>query len=171
MSCAGTAIAISLQANSRIAATESQDPFRAFLGKQSGVATPPQCGAGTAGKGGRFLGPLGSEGGTMDAAMPAVSAAEVNAFRIQESVGAANGTGTHTTVETLATKPLDDPWIYRIVVSILGVVMLTGMIGSLILAKAPSNPPAQIPDIFLALGSAAVGALAGLLAPSPSGKR
>jgi hypothetical protein len=107
----------------------------------------------------------------MNAAMPAVSESEVSALRIQESVGAINGVGAHTTVETLTTKPLEDPWIYRIVVAMLGVVMLTGMIGSLILAYNPSSSQAQIPDIFLALGSAAVGALAGLLAPSPGNKR
>jgi hypothetical protein len=100
--------------------------------------------------------------------MSARGEAEVNVMKIQESVGATNGAGSHATVETLTTKPLEDPWIYRIVVSMLGIVMLTGMIGSLILAQSSS---AQIPDIFLALGSAAVGALAGLLAPSPSSKR
>lgn len=107
----------------------------------------------------------------MNAAMPVVGEAEVNAMRIHESVGAPNGAGSQATVETVTTKPLDDPWIYRIVVSMLGVVMLTGMLGSLMLAMFASNPPAQIPDIFLALGSAAVGAVAGLLAPSPNSKR
>jgi hypothetical protein len=57
-----------------------------------------------------------------------------------------------------------DKWIYRLVVGLLGVVMLSGMLGSLILTLRGVE---KIPDIFVALGSAAVGALAGLLAPSP----
>jgi len=57
-----------------------------------------------------------------------------------------------------------DPWIYRMVVGLLGIVMVTGMCGALVLALDGKDKP---PDIFLALGSAAVGALAGILAPSP----
>jgi hypothetical protein len=63
-------------------------------------------------------------------------------------------------------KPLEcDQVIYRLVVIWLGLVMLTSMGGSLALAWV--NGADKIPDIFVALGSAAVGALAGLLAPSP----
>ena len=57
-----------------------------------------------------------------------------------------------------------DPVIYRMVVGLLGIVMVTGICGALILALNGQDKP---PDIFLALGSAAVGALAGILAPSP----
>jgi hypothetical protein len=58
-----------------------------------------------------------------------------------------------------------DTWIYRMVVGLLGIVMVTGIIGAFILALDGKDKP---PDIFLALGSAAVGALAGILAPSPN---
>jgi hypothetical protein len=62
-----------------------------------------------------------------------------------------------------------DPWIYRIVVLSLGGTVLTVVIGAIILAiKNGSN--GGIPEVLTAIGSAAVGALAGLLAPSP-GKR
>jgi hypothetical protein len=53
------------------------------------------------------------------------------------------------------------------VVGLLGLVMMAGLIGTLVLALYGNN---KVPDIFLALGSAAVGALAGLLAPSPDKK-
>ncbi len=70
--------------------------------------------------------------------------------------------------ETLksATSPLEwDPWIYRLVVSFLGAAALATVVGCLILAGFE----ADVPQGVVALGSAAVGALAGLLAPSPSG--
>ncbi len=60
-----------------------------------------------------------------------------------------------------------DKWIYRIVVSVLGLTVLLVAIGGIYLAAKPNT---AIPDILVALGSAAVGALAGLLAPSPGSK-
>ena len=73
------------------------------------------------------------------------------------------------TIRTVAAGIPPDPlktdkWIYRIVVIALGGTVLTGAIGAIILAAAGQT----VPEILLALGSAAVGALAGLLAPSPS---
>ncbi len=65
-------------------------------------------------------------------------------------------------------EPLrSDVWIYRIVVTALGLVVLTTVTGAIILAMSDRNAP----EILVAIGSAAVGALAGLLAPSPSGTR
>jgi|SRR5215470_10259741 len=58
----------------------------------------------------------------------------------------------------------NDVWIYRIVVSALSVVALTGVIGAIILVSKGMSPP----DILTALSSAAIGGLAGLLAPSPT---
>ena len=55
-----------------------------------------------------------------------------------------------------------DPWIYRIVVSILCMVVLVTMIGATLLGYDKIT----IPETLTAIGSAAVGALAGLLAPS-----
>jgi hypothetical protein len=73
------------------------------------------------------------------------------------------------TLQTLAdevTKSLPPPayvadrWTYRIVVISLGAVYLT--------ARATGVAPP--PDVLTALGAAAIGALAGLLAPSPVSK-
>jgi hypothetical protein len=63
-----------------------------------------------------------------------------------------------------------DVWIYRTVVIILGVTVLATVFGGIYLAiisKADLN--VKLPDAVVAIGSAAVGALAGLLAPSPKG--
>ncbi|HEX2953738.1 MAG TPA: hypothetical protein VHR47_07115 [Bacillota bacterium] len=61
--------------------------------------------------------------------------------------------------------PLEsDVWIYRIVVSSLGAVVFTSVLGAIFITKSQGT----VPDILTALGSASVGALAGLLAPSPA---
>jgi hypothetical protein len=57
-----------------------------------------------------------------------------------------------------------DVWIYRIVVGALGLTILIAMCGTLYLA----NTEKGVPQALVAIGSAAVGALAGLLAPSPA---
>ena len=57
-----------------------------------------------------------------------------------------------------------DPWVYRIVVSVLGVVVIAAVIGAIVLGYQWIT----IPETLTAIGSAAVGALAGLLAPSPA---
>ena len=64
--------------------------------------------------------------------------------------------------------PLEsDVWIYRMVVGALGLVVLSAIIGAIVLTAMKATP---IPEILIAIGSASVGALAGLLAPSPAGK-
>jgi hypothetical protein len=71
--------------------------------------------------------------------------------------------------ETLAgiAAPLQsDTWIYRMIVAALGLAVLIAIVGAIILAIAGK----PIPELLTALGSAAVGALAGLLAPSPAVK-
>jgi hypothetical protein len=57
-----------------------------------------------------------------------------------------------------------DVWIYRIVVGALGLTVLIAMCGTIYLA----NTEKGVPQALVAIGSAAVGALAGLLAPSPA---
>lgn len=57
-----------------------------------------------------------------------------------------------------------DHWIYRIVVLALGLCVLSAMIGLILLSLRAG---ATVPDGLVAIGSAAVGALAGLLAPAP----
>ena len=63
-----------------------------------------------------------------------------------------------------------DKWIYRIVVGSLSLVVLSVVLGAIFLSAKVSTGDVKIPDILTALGSAAVGALAGLLAPSPAGR-
>ena len=68
--------------------------------------------------------------------------------------------------ETIAdlAAPLEyDLWIYRIVVGALSLVAVVSILGAIVVAVATTDT--QVPDAVVALGSAAVGALAGLLAP------
>ena len=60
-----------------------------------------------------------------------------------------------------------DKWIYRIVVLALGLTVLLAVSGGIYLA---AKQVTATPEILVAIGSAAVGALAGLLAPSPGSK-
>ncbi len=69
-----------------------------------------------------------------------------------------------------AGKPLDtDKWIYRMVVGALGLAILACLSFTfyITLKSTAPNVDLEMPEIFMAIGSAAVGALAGLLAPSP----
>jgi len=60
-----------------------------------------------------------------------------------------------------------DVWVYRMVVFFLGSAVLSTILGGLYIATTA----ADLPEGLIALGSAAVGALAGLLAPSPPATR
>jgi hypothetical protein len=66
-------------------------------------------------------------------------------------------------------RPLDsDPWIYRMVVFFLGFCVIATVVGGIFLTyTGGTSQNFQIPQGIVAIGSAAVGALAGLLAPSP----
>lgn len=57
----------------------------------------------------------------------------------------------------------DDIPVYHTVVKILGIIGILAIVGAIILAVLDRS----IPESIVALGSASVGALAGLLAPSP----
>lgn len=59
---------------------------------------------------------------------------------------------------------IGDSWIYRIVVIALGLIAATAATGGVITEFRTNT---YVPDMLTALGSAAIGALAGLLAPSP----
>jgi hypothetical protein len=67
------------------------------------------------------------------------------------------------TLATLAAPLQSDRAIYRIVVASLGAAVVLAMVGAVVLTFVGKS----VPDVLTALGSAAVGALAGLLAPSP----
>lgn len=64
-----------------------------------------------------------------------------------------------------------DKWIYRIVVGSLGFVTIAVVLGAITISFKANGQAAQIPDVLTALGSAAIGALAGILAPSPTGTK
>lgn len=59
-------------------------------------------------------------------------------------------------------NPFQDVWIYRIVAGVLGLIGLSSVVSSFVLA----GMGAELPQGGLALGATAVGALAGLLVPS-----
>ena len=70
-------------------------------------------------------------------------------------------------IAKIAEHPLEmDKWIYRIVVLILGLTVMFIVLGVIYLAGI--HDVKEIPEILVAIGSAAVGALAGLLTPTPS---
>ncbi|CAN5509389.1 hypothetical protein BH09BAC6_BH09BAC6_26520 [soil metagenome] len=71
--------------------------------------------------------------------------------------------------ERIQESPLDsDIWIYRIVVGALGAGILLIIIGVLFLiGNGTITGDKTVPTILTAIGSAAIGALSGLLAPSP----
>lgn len=62
-----------------------------------------------------------------------------------------------------------DKWIYRIVVASLSSVVLA-TVGGTIALTLNKIPVAEVPDLLTAIGSAAIGALAGILAPSPGSR-
>lgn len=70
-------------------------------------------------------------------------------------------------IQTISTPLQTDKWIYRFVVWFLGLTVIGTVLGGFIITALTAQ---KIPEGLVALGSAALGALAGLLAPSP-GKR
>lgn len=82
--------------------------------------------------------------------------AVANNSELQEKVR----TNPAAALRELVADPLHtDRWIYRIVVFALALVVLVALIGTLVSSKDVSHA--------VALGSTALGALAGLLVPSP----
>jgi hypothetical protein len=57
----------------------------------------------------------------------------------------------------------NDILLYRMVVAVLGVTVVASVLGAIVLAMTGQSTP----EVLVALGSAAIGGLAGLLAPSP----
>jgi hypothetical protein len=74
-------------------------------------------------------------------------------------------------LEKYSVSPLTyDRWIYRAVVVVLSLCGLMTVCGVLVVWGLNwGDPPAtfKVPEVLVALGSASIGALAGLLAPSP----
>ncbi len=65
-------------------------------------------------------------------------------------------------------SPLPDTWIYRIVVGSLGLAVILVIVAVVILITTGKVTGEQVPTILTAIASGAIGALAGLLAPSPN---
>ena len=62
-----------------------------------------------------------------------------------------------------------DVWIYRIIVSALGIVIISIVLGVIFLISTGKiTDDSKVPTILTAIGSAAIGALAGLLSPPTS---
>ena len=59
-----------------------------------------------------------------------------------------------------------DVWLYRMVVAVLGLTVVASVFGAIALTLRGQSTP----EVIVAMGSAAVGGLAGLLAPSPRGR-
>lgn len=59
-----------------------------------------------------------------------------------------------------------DKWLYRIALGVLSILAIASAIGSIVLVLNGF----ETPEVLVALGSAAVGALVGLFAPSPTSK-
>lgn len=66
-------------------------------------------------------------------------------------------------VRKLGPSRLDDPLLYRVVVIILGLVALATLAGGI--ASHLTAQEKEFPAALIAIGSTALGALAGLLAP------
>lgn len=72
-----------------------------------------------------------------------------------------------TLLEIQNETPLEtDKWIYRIVVLSLSFIIIFVIVAVFVLYS--KNGDNKIPDIFLTISSAALGALTGLLIPSPT---
>ena len=69
------------------------------------------------------------------------------------------------TIASLSAPLQTDVWVYRMVVTVLGLVVLGAMFGAIMLAMRGGG---ELPQFIVAVGSAAGGALTGLLAPSPA---
>ena len=57
----------------------------------------------------------------------------------------------------------NDIWLYRLVVAVLGSTVVGSITGAIVLALGGQSTP----EVLVALGSAAIGSLAGRLAPFP----
>jgi hypothetical protein len=74
----------------------------------------------------------------------------------------------NSTIKALGSPLGSDVWIYRAVVVILGICVISTVLGGIFLVVyGKGEAKMALPDGIVAIGSAAVGALAGLLAPSP----
>jgi hypothetical protein len=69
--------------------------------------------------------------------------------------------------ENKQSEATKDSWVWFWVIIFLGVAMLISLLGAIVLAGTKNS---TIPEVVIAIGSAAVGALAGILVPTPTSK-
>ncbi len=67
-------------------------------------------------------------------------------------------------------RPIKDKGVFLIVVAIIGLVLLTAIVLSSMILFDDANNTNEVPDFLVAMASTALGALVGLLAPSPQTK-
>ncbi|AZA47348.1 hypothetical protein EG346_03735 [Chryseobacterium carnipullorum] len=77
----------------------------------------------------------------------------------------ADPVGALKNIETQNPKDTDS-WIYRIIVFMLGLAVIIIVVGLIVLSMNGRTLETQLITIFTAISSGAIGALAGLLAPS-----
>lgn len=66
-------------------------------------------------------------------------------------------------------KPIEKPWVFMTIVIMVGIVLFTSVVlGSYIILDAPDSQTAKVPEFLVSIGSTALGALVGLLSPSPN---
>lgn len=72
-------------------------------------------------------------------------------------------------IQQYQSTPLEkDEWVYRIIVLALGFTIFAIVLGVIILIGAGKiSDDKNVPTILTAIGSAAIGAMAGLLVPAP----
>jgi hypothetical protein len=71
-------------------------------------------------------------------------------------------------LERIEEPPMNDKVVFLTIVAIVGLVLLgTVVLASLIIFQAPDNQTAKVPEFLVGIGSTALGALVGLLAPTP----
>lgn len=83
---------------------------------------------------------------------------------LQESTSEISTKITEKEDSNMGTPLQSDRWIYRIVVGALALTLVSSLGGAVYLQAEGK----EIPDILTALGSGALGGLAGLLAPTPA---
>jgi hypothetical protein len=71
------------------------------------------------------------------------------------------------TIQDLHEEPIPNTTVYRMVVGALGGSVLLVIIGIVILSLSPKAIEPSVSTLFTAIASGSIGALAGLLAPSP----
>ncbi len=68
-------------------------------------------------------------------------------------------------LENVEDKPMDNKWIFLFIVSVVGLVLVSTITIASILIFRDGN--VKVPEFLVSLSSTALGAIVGLLAPSP----